>query len=119
MFGGMGLPQIGTNVASFGSHQELLMRQALAGVSRADPSLNHASSLGQNVLTSAMLGGGTQWNQFNPAISNQAVTNQAVAAFLKQQQAQQAASNQLLLQELQRKQILEELERQRRESGGG
>ena len=119
IFGGLGLPQIGTNVASFGSHQELLMRQALAGVSRADPSVNPASSLSQSLLTSAMLGGGTQWNRFNPAIPNQAVTNQAVAAFLEQQQAQQAANNQLLLQELQRKQILEELERQRREFGGG
>ena len=94
------------------------MRQALAGGVRVDPGLNPAATLGHSLLTSSLLGGGTQWNRFNqainPALSNQVATNQAVAAFLEQHQAQQAANNQLLLQELQRKQILEELERQRR-----
>ena len=123
MFGGLGLPQVGgANISPYGSHQELLMRQALAGAVRVDPGLNPAASLRHGLLTSSMLGGGTQWNRFNQAInsalSDQVATNNAVAAFLEQQQAQQAANNQLLLQELQRKQILEELERQRRESGG-
>jgi hypothetical protein len=93
------------------------MRHALAGP--PNMSLSPAATFGHGLLgSSGMVGvGGNPWSGLNSLASNQASTSQAIAAFLEQQQAQQAANNQLMLQHLQQQQILEELERQRHESG--
>jgi hypothetical protein len=103
----LGLGGMQTGTVNPYEQQGLIVQQALAAErGRLDPSLNHGQTL-PGLFMNGMLDSAS-W----PGTSHASATNQAMAALLSQQQLQeQTTVNQLLFQQLQQRQLMDELER--------
>jgi hypothetical protein len=108
------LPRIaGTrNPNPYGNHNLLLQQTLAKERSRLDHGFNRNPRMVQDLMTNNMLGS-SGWAASNLAIARgPAVTNQPVAALLAQHHQQSpTSSGQRLLQQLQQKRLLEELEK--------